>query len=325
LLRFRHNNSNSNNKRNKPTHNIRIMPDRYAVIDLGTNTFHLLIAEANGKGGFREIYRERRFIQLAENGIETIGPAPFQRGLDTLVDFAEHLTAHSVKAVHAFGTAALRTASNGPAFVQTVAEKAGITITLISGNEEARLIHLGVTQAITIQNGRFLIMDIGGGSVEFIIADHQQVYWAQSFPIGVAVLYSAFHKSEPIAVPEIEKLRSFLFEQLQPLQKALNAHPAHLLVGASGTFDVLENILPGVDRKGTFADVPLTGFPTFYQEMLDTPLEKRLTLASIPPARARMLIVALILIQAVIELADIDALRVSAYAMKEGILHEMMN
>ncbi|MEN0005954.1 MAG: hypothetical protein AAF798_17520, partial [Bacteroidota bacterium] len=121
---------------------------RFAVIDLGTNTFHLLITEALPAGGFSEVYRERKFTQLAEEGIETIGAAALQRGLKALQHFKQQLTAHQVEQVRAFGTAALRTASNGPDFIRQVAEEIGIDIQLISGTEEARLIHLGVLQAV---------------------------------------------------------------------------------------------------------------------------------------------------------------------------------
>lgn len=300
------------------------MSERFAVIDLGTNTFHILIAEAQKDGSFREIFRERRFVKLAEDGIETIGAGAFDRGLATLQDYKAQLDKYRVSNLRAFGTAALRTASNGPAFVAAVLERTGIAIQLISGDEEARLIHLGVLQAINFSQERFLIMDIGGGSVEFIIADKDQVFWSQSFPIGVAVLHGRFHHSEPINDVEIQNVETFLLGQLNPLKQALTNFPSHVLVGASGTFDVLENILPNTLRDETSSIVQLEHFPTFYQKMLNAPLEERLMIEGIPPARAEMLVVALILINLIIEMADIDAIQVSAYAMKEGILYEMM-
>ncbi|MEN0003449.1 MAG: hypothetical protein AAF798_04875 [Bacteroidota bacterium] len=212
----------------------------------------------------------------------------------------------------------------GPDFIRQVAEEIGIDIQLISGTEEARLIHLGVLQAVEFTADRFLIMDIGGGSVEFIIADKQEVYWSQSFPIGVAVLFRAFHQEEPIPAEAVTKLTNYLKTTLAPLSGALAAHPAHVLVGASGTFDVLESILPEVARFSKYARVPLDGFPAFYQQMLGAGLSERLAIEGIPPARAEMLVVALVLIHVVIELAQVQELCVSAYAMKEGMLYEMM-
>ena len=170
---------------------------KYAVIDLGRNTFHLLIIDSSTNDLSNEIYRERIFVKLAEDGIGKIGKNAYQRGLQALQHFQKIITKHQVKKVNAFGTAALRTASNGKDFVQEVQSKIGLTIQLIPGSEEARLIHLGVTQAVEMDDEKGLIMDIGGGSVEFIIADKNKVFWAKSFPIGVAVLHNIFHEKEP--------------------------------------------------------------------------------------------------------------------------------
>ena len=112
---------------------------RLGVVDLGTNTFHLLIAEPNGQGGFRELFRYRQFVKLAEEGIQVIGDTPFQRGLLALEGIKAKLDEYGVDRVRAFGTAALRTASNGSEFIRQVRSNTGIEIQLISGDEEARL------------------------------------------------------------------------------------------------------------------------------------------------------------------------------------------
>ncbi|NJK83906.1 MAG: hypothetical protein HC912_08960 [Saprospiraceae bacterium] len=151
--------------------------NRYAVIDLGTNTFHLLIVEQNRQ----KLYQERQFVKLAENGIEHISAAPFQRGIETMLHFHRVLKKFDVQQVQAFGTAALRTAHNGSAFIEEVEEATGIEIQLISGEREAALIQKGVAQAIPATDAHSLIMDIGGGSVEFILANQHEVFWAQSF------------------------------------------------------------------------------------------------------------------------------------------------
>ena len=165
------------------------MPSKYAVIDFGTNTFHLLIVEAREDGQFIELHRERIFVKLAEDGIERIGDKAFVRALQAMQRYREILDDYQVENIKAIGTAALRTALNGQEFIDTVWKNSKIKIHLIDGQEEARLIHLGVNQAVDIGNDTALIMDIGGGSVEFIISDKLGVKWADSFPIGVAVLF----------------------------------------------------------------------------------------------------------------------------------------
>ncbi len=299
---------------------------KYAVIDLGTNTFHLLIASAGAQAPIREHYRERQFVQLAEEGIEVIGPAPYQRALKTLEGFRQMLDAHGVppEQARAFGTAALRTASNGPQLMAEAKDRTGITIQTISGDDEARLIHQGVRLATPDSHGRLLVMDIGGGSVEFIIAEGDQMRWAQSFPIGVAVLYRGFHHTEPIAPSEVQTLEQFLQKALQPLRQQLQDYPTAQLVGASGTFDVLEQFIGQRPERGTSSQIPATAFRPFYKQVLKMTLEDRHGMPHMPSARAAMLSVALILVDVVMEMAGTSQIIVSAYAMKEGMLREMM-
>lgn len=301
--------------------------EQYAVIDLGTNTFHLLIAQQGTDTPIKEVYRERQFVQLAKEGIATIGDAPYQRALQTLQHFRAILDQHRVpvEQVKAFGTAALRTASNGPDLVQKIKATTGITVTTISGDEEARLIHKGVQLAVPDVEDRLLIMDIGGGSVEFIIAEQDRVLWAQSFPIGVAVLYRDFHRSEPISSPERERLRSFLQEQLQPLRTHLSEWPTPFLVGASGTFDVLEQFVGQRPETGHSSRVSKAAVQPFYEQVTGMTLEERYALPGMPRARAAMLSVALILVDEVLKMANTEEIIVSAFAMKEGILSELMS
>ena len=300
------------------------MNDRYAVIDLGTNTFHLLVVEKGDNGYFKELHRERRFIKLAENGIEIIGQAPFERGLEAMVEYGEIVRKLDVKQVRALGTAALRTAKNGPAFIREVMRKTGIEVDIISGDEEAALIHNGILQAVPMSSDRNLIMDIGGGSVEFIIADELQVYWAESFPAGVAVLKRQFHREDPISEAEIARLRSHLTLALAPLLSALKDHPVTALVGASGTFDVLELNLAKEKKSDHAACVGIDGFFKLYQKIIPATLAQRLDMPKLPRDRADMIVVALELLKFIIEKAEIESIIVSSYALKEGALHEMM-
>jgi len=298
--------------------------ENYGVIDLGTNTFHLLIARATESGALETVFRERRFIKLAEDGIEHIGAAAFERGLQAMQHFKHKLDEYEVEDVQAIGTAALRTADNGQDFIQKVAETTGIRTTLISGDREAELIHRGVMQAIPPVKERILIMDIGGGSVEFIIADAEQVCWASSFSVGVAILWKKFHHSDPITETEIRATHQFLTKALQPLQAALQRHPVRILVGASGTFDVLENILVRQKDHAHHSHMEASEFPAFYNQIIHTTLAERLAMQGMPAERADMIVVALILLNYVLVSAKIESVIISAFAMKEGVLAELM-
>jgi len=298
----------------------------YAVIDLGTNTFHLLIAAGgSSNGSITEIARERRFVKLAEEGIDCIGAKPLQRGLDTLRYFRQLLDEHGIppERVRAFGTAALRTASNGKAFIQQVSEEMNIEIRLITGEREALLIHKGVTLLLPPDEQPHLIMDIGGGSVEFILANREGVIWHRSFPIGVAVLHKNFYSSDPLSEGQLSSLQLFLKEQLAPLRQILQHNKTERLVGASGTFDVLDNLLSKPDSNKPYAHFSSQDFMPFYQQMLPTTVAERRAMPDMPEDRADMILVALVLVKTVLELADFKEIVVSHYAMKEGMLYEM--
>ncbi|MFT5167651.1 MAG: exopolyphosphatase/guanosine-5'-triphosphate,3'-diphosphate pyrophosphatase [Saprospiraceae bacterium] len=300
------------------------MRKRYAVIDLGTNTFHLLIAEKNALGTFNELYRNRFFVKLAENGIQTIGDLPFERGLNAIKAFKKILEEYEVSTFNAFGTAALRTASNGLDFINKLYLETGIKIQLIPGDREADLIYKGVRQAVELSSDQALIMDIGGGSVEFILADQTGVKWAQSFPVGVSVLYNDFHKTDPISTNEKDVLFYHLNKQLSPLLEQLKSCTPSTLIGASGTFDVLESILCKVKVNEVHGLVKVADFYPIYDQLLKTNLQQRFKMPEIPDSRAEMIIVALLLIHFILEKTAIQMISVSAYAMKEGMLLELM-
>lgn len=291
-----------------------------AVIDLGTNTFHLLIVETNGTGQLEEIYRKRIFVQLAEESITRIGAGAFERGLAALREYREALDKHDVTNVRAFGTAALRRAENSPEFRAAIKKETGIEVEVIGGDEEARLITDGVRLAIPMEEKPVLIMDIGGGSVEFIIANNQEVFWAQSFPVGVAVLYNDFHKNEPITTQEITTIQQFLDKTLAPLKTALHTHDVSALVGASGTFDVLEAMLVEVKPHPLHAILDAKDFYPIYEKIVSENLEKRLKINKLPTQRAQLIVVALVLIHYVLDLIEVEKIVVSMYAMKEGML-----
>lgn len=293
-----------------------------AVIDLGTNTFHLLIASVDGDERLHEVYRERVFAKLASDGIETIGPAPFARGIQTLSHFADVIRKHRVGHVTAIGTAALRTASNGDRFVRQAEVETGIVVRLIPGDLEAELITRGVLAAIPPLEDRILIMDIGGGSTEYILASEAGVHWRQSFPIGAAVLQRRFHHGDPISEAEIRALNDFLTQTLAPLRSVLLQFPAHHLVGAAGTFDVLADVLrdPTSPEHPTSHRLALAGLEELHFRIVASTAAERLDIDGVPAERVDLIVVAMLLIRFTMELAGTQRISVSNYAMKEGIL-----
>ena len=299
-------------------------PDkRAAVIDLGTNTFHLLIAEPAAGGGWATIVRERIFVKLAEEGIERIGPAAFERGLQAADVFRRRLDEAGIppEQVRAYGTAALRTAANAPDFLRAVQQRAGIRAEAIEGEREALLIYHGVRQAVPFPDNRAFIMDIGGGSVEFILADRERLLWRQSFPVGVAVLFRQFHKSDPIAPGEIEAVHRFLDDALSDLWVKLREHPSPTLIGAAGAFDIIDHLLlDPATKPPLYGWIPVDAFTPLYERIIQSTLAEREQMRHLLPERREMVVMGMILIQQVLNRGGMREIYTSEYSMKEGML-----
>ncbi|RYD71240.1 MAG: exopolyphosphatase, partial [Sphingobacteriales bacterium] len=175
---------------------------RFAIIDLGTNTFHLLIAEANNKS-FEILYKTNKPVKLGEGRINDniIIPSAFERGISALKEFRETIDGYHVDKVRATATSAVRSANNGGDFVSAVRKETNIAIEIITGDEEATAIYEGVKLSGAI-NDLALIMDIGGGSVEFILCDTEKLIWKKSYNIGAARLMQKYFKSDPISADD---------------------------------------------------------------------------------------------------------------------------
>ena len=162
---------------------------RVAIIDLGTNTFNLLICDKKDESD-KIIFKNKISVKLGEGGIDKgiIADAPYQRGIKALEDHLNTIKKYEVDKHRAFATSAIRSTKNGSDFVREVFEKLALKIEVIDGDKEAELIYQGVKKAILFDLDYKLIMDIGGGSTEFIIANAKGVRWKKSYLLGVSRL-----------------------------------------------------------------------------------------------------------------------------------------
>ena len=301
------------------------MKKRIGVIDIGTNTFHLLIVISDNQNqSFTPVFRKRVFVKLGTSNLNFIEPKAYQRGLDTLQEFKEILTKYQCENFTVFGTSTIRNASNADKFCHEVKQNIGIDIIKISGQREAELIYKGIKLSFPFDEKSAMIMDIGGGSVEFIIANATQVFYTESFKIGVGVLFRKFHHLDPIPSNSISALHEYLDLTLRSLFQKLDSLQPKTLIGASGTFDVLDNILPSTALSPSANILDTSTLANFSEEVISKNLEERMAIKGIPHNRADLIVVALILVNFVFRKHSFDQMVVSTYSMKEGMLKEMM-
>jgi len=299
-----------------------------AIIDLGTNTFHLLIAELNVKRP-EIIFQGTIPVKLGEGGMRDgqITASAFERGISALRQFKKNIDHHKAVQVKAVATSALRSASNGDEFIRQVLAETGIAIEIIDGNREAELIFSGVRAAINMKDQNSLIMDIGGGSVEFIICDKDQIFWKKSFEIGAARLMDQFHKSDPISESNINELYSFLNSVLSDLKIQLDIYKPIQLIGSAGAFETFASMIDPefsiLFEKPEF-NIELNQFERIAKFIICSSHEERAITASIPSVRVDMIVVATLLTRYVLNLYEFKTLKLSTYSLKEGILFEMI-
>jgi exopolyphosphatase/guanosine-5'-triphosphate,3'-diphosphate pyrophosphatase len=304
------------------------MNEKLAIIDLGTNTFHLLIA-VYGNEGFKILTRERTAVKVGVGGInqDIIREEALERAVQALRSFKKITDQHTipVSKIFAFGTSALRNAKNSHDVVRKIKEATDIDVNIISGDQEAAFIYKGIRLAVDLGNDPSLIIDIGGGSVEFIIANQDEIFWKKSIEIGGQRLLEKFQKHDPILLSEIIELNEYLELSLKEVMLNLKKFNPTTLVGSSGTFDTLSEIhciRKNIHYSEENPETPLTieSFFTIYRELISKNRAERLVIPGMIDMRVDMIVVACCLIRFLFEKHSFDAIRVSTYSLKEGVL-----
>jgi exopolyphosphatase/guanosine-5'-triphosphate,3'-diphosphate pyrophosphatase len=295
------------------------------VIDMGTNTFHLIIADFS-HGEVDITYKTNIPVKLGEGRLNDniIIPEAFERGLQALTQFSETLKEQEVQVVKATATSAVRNASNGPAFVQAVKERTGIDIEVISGDVEADYIFKGV-QATGVITGTTLIMDIGGGSTEFILCDTRQLLWKKSYDLGAARLLQAYFKSDPISEADQSAIIQHVDQQVKELKEACQLHQPKILVGSAGAFETFALLLQkGIDLKAlAWAPLAVPGYQQLSAQLMASSHAQRAQMDDLIPLRVDMIVIAALLTDYVLNTFAITELRLSTYDLKMGVLHTL--
>ncbi len=309
------------------------MTDLYAIVDLGTNTFHVLIAAKAGNNETNILLTKKIPVKIGEGGINQgyISPQAFERGLEACKAFETLIRDYGANHVKVLGTSAIRNASNSSEFVDSIEAIFNTSIQIIDGDKEAELIYYGVRWAIGMWNNPSLIMDIGGGSVEFIIANQHQIYWKASFEVGAARLIEKFPHHFPIQEEEQQAIEHYLDKYLGPLFDEIQHYQIKSIIGASGSFETYTSIelqtflgtnadpLPTMHRfgKANFEQIRSMIFNSNKEDLEQMP--------GMQSFRVDMINAATTLIDLILTKTGIDHIYYSGYAVKEGILWELVN
>jgi exopolyphosphatase / guanosine-5'-triphosphate,3'-diphosphate pyrophosphatase len=309
------------------------MPARISVIDLGTNTFNLLIAEYSGIDSFKILVDSKLPVKLGEGGIQQgiILDQARARAFDALGKHIKTIEEFKVSKILAFGTSALRSARNGADFAQEIYTHFGFKVNIISGEREAELIYKGISLSVKLDEKPHLILDIGGGSNEFILCNGAGIHWKESYPLGMARMLEKFKPSDPVQLNEIGKMEDFFDRNLPGLYTALSKHHTRALIGASGSFETFASLLRELfpskyfNKPGqTSLEIQIEDFFLLHDKLIKSTSAERLLMKGMVPMRVDMIVPASIFVTFILKKCSIKKLVQSDYSLKEGVLHEQM-
>ena len=300
-----------------------------AAIDLGTNSFHMVIADVDHLG-FHIITTEKEVVRLGAGvqGFDHLADDAIDRGIAALRRMKQIALAHSA-VVRAVATSAVREADNGIEFVGRVRREVGIDVDVISGAEEARLIALGVQHSLALGNEDVLMIDIGGGSTEFTVAQGRRTRISQSIKLGAVRLTDKFF-ADGVTDASINKARAYISSTFAPLANDIKVAGFKRVVVSSGTCETIARV--ALMHRGR-TDVGLLNAQTFSRgevnDVVDAVLEARTPsrIAEIPgieAKRADIIAAGSLLLQEICRQLKISQLEYSDYALREGVLIDSM-
>ncbi len=302
------------------------------IIDIGTNTVKLLVIR-NTEDDTPLFVHKRIFPTKTGQGSfgqNRITDAAAERTLEALKKAVTLAKGYECTTLKAFATAALRNADNSTELTNRVREELGLDIEIISGNREAELIYYGVKNAVKLGAQPVLIMDIGGGSTEYIIADENQILYKHSYNHGVGTLLEKFEIPGKIRPIDRENIKFYIYETTRNLQEALARFPCQHIIGCSGSFKTFYQIIKSGEHLEDEPEVkkePVAypfdeRFPETLKKLIASDESERLLTPGIPEMRVDTIHIAALLTKTTIENLNLKSYSYSSYSMVEGVWFE---
>lgn len=305
---------------------------RIAAVDMGTNSFHLIIVEVNGDGSFILLYRQREVIRLGSHkgeDLSVISDGETEKAIDLLSNF-KSLADYYGAEFYAVATSAVREAQNKNEFLERVFDKVGIDINVIDGRREAKLIFLGVQKALPVSDKKVLCIDIGGGSTEFLLADKGKIIFAESIKIGAVRLAKMFFPDYKLKTRAIKDCKFYINQALNGNKNLDYLQSFDIAVGTSGTINAAAALVNSRISGKKFK--PYNGLTFSYSDFRSVLAEvleaqttaERITLPGMEVKRADIIPAGLLILRRAMKNFNIKEITISEYALREGIIFNLI-
>lgn len=305
-----------------------------AAIDIGTNSFHLVVAKVNEKGSIKILTREKEVVRLGKSSTDMkhLSEDAMIRGLETLKRFK--LICDSFDAeIRAVATSATREAVNKDEFINRVFESTGIIIEVVSGFEEARLIYLGILQALSVFNEKILLLDIGGGSTEFLIGEKGNVIYANSIKIGAVRLTEKYFSDGKFKKSNIDDARVFVKSIINPVVREIKNFDFNKIIGTSGTITNIGMIINAEENSNIDTQFNYNNF-SYSKETLHKTVKRIFKcekisdikeIKGLDPDRIDIITSGAIIIEQIFSELNLESITISNFSLREGILFDTIN
>jgi exopolyphosphatase / guanosine-5'-triphosphate,3'-diphosphate pyrophosphatase len=298
-----------------------------AAIDIGTNSIHLVVARPKGNNRFEVLDREKEVVRLGAGSgdMKRLSPDAIERGVGALRRFRQ-IADRAGAEIRAVATSAVREAENRDEFLQRARAEAGMEVDVVSGTEEARLIHLGVLQALPVFDRRHLLIDIGGGSTEFVIGEAGEMLDARSLKLGAIRLTDRFLRDVPLKRKAVEECRRYLRTFLLPVVRMVGVHGFAVAVGSSGTIlNMAEMARAQRDepplQQASGATLGAEDVHRVVRALTKaSTADERLAVPGLDPRRVDIIVGGALILEEAVTSLGIRELIVSDFALREGLL-----
>ena len=282
------------------------------------------------ESGFEILHNSKIAVKIGKNGIhkKIISPEAIIRAEQAIEEHYQSIQQFSVTETYAFATSAIRGAENGKRFVDQIRTLFNIDIQIISGDEEATLIYYGVKQAVSLGPEKSLILDIGGGSNEFIIANKEKIFWKGSFELGIARLIEIIKPHDPILFSEIKAIEQYSEKLLGSLTGAVKKYKPKRLIGAAGSFETFIEMIeagqPGISLSVAKSKIiALNKFFELHEKLIVSTEEERRNMKGLDPMRIEMIVPASVFVNFILRKYQLKELVYSDFSLKEGVLYKL--
>ena len=299
---------------------------RIAAIDIGTNSIHMIVVAVRPDLSFEVVDSEKDMVRLGAGGLDgrSLTPTAMTSALHTLAKFKRLAESHKVDEIIAAATSATREAENGGDFIAQVERDTGIRIKVISGTEEARLIHLAAAYGVDVGSSTAVVVDIGGGSVEVTLGTATQLALGRSFKTGVIRLTERFVRTDPLGGHDERRLVKFVNREMGTYLDQVAGRGFDRLIGTSGTILSL-GTMAVADASGAPEDVrnrrvPAKALHRLRKALVEAVFAERLRVPGMDPRRADLSVAGSVLFDTIVRRLGADEFILCDLALREGLV-----